>query len=192
MIASEEIYELDHCKRLTAEEEYRLALSCRAGDPDAIRQMVDANLALVVCVASGYKDCGVPLVDLIQEGSIGLMTAARKFDPALGFRFSTYATQWIRHGITACIRKNSGIIHVSQRTVDNARKVRLARQALGEQASLDEVARYCGMEQSQVEKTLALVPEVLSIDEDAGWQLLEDMQTPQPHQELVRKELNCY
>lgn len=191
MIAAEELYlqQIRGIPRLTPEEEHRLALRCAAGDPEAICQMVDANLALVVAVAKSYSGSGVPLLDLVQEGSIGLLTAAKKFDPSLGYRFSTYATKWIRHGVTACIRKHSGMIRLSQRTAEKARKIALARQELGEQASLEEIARHCGMDPQQVEATLALVPEVLSIDESPVQELLEDMQMPQPQQELVRQEL---
>ena len=77
---------------LTAEQERELAMRCARGDEDAIRQMVDSNLRLVVSVAREYAGRGVPLLDLIQEGSIGLLVAAKKFDHTLEFRFSTYAT----------------------------------------------------------------------------------------------------
>ena len=191
MIAAEELYlqQIRGIPRLSPQEEYKLAVRCAAGDPDAIRQMVDANLGLVVSVARGYSDFGVPLLDLVQEGSIGLLTAARRFDPSLGYRFSTYATKWILDGVTGCIRKHSGMIRVSQRTADKARKIRKARETLGEYATVEAIARHCGMDVQQVEKTLALVPEVLSLDEGPVQELLEDMQMPQPQQELVRQEL---
>lgn len=174
---------------LSPEQELRLARDSAAGDPEAIRALVDANLRLVVSVAKGYAGCGVPLLDLIQEGSIGLLAAARKFDPAMNCRFSTYATKWIRHGVTRCILKHSGLIRVSQRTAEKARRIAAARQALGPEADLDAIAAHCGMERSQVEKTLALMPEVFSLDDGPAQVLLEDIRASEPQQELVRQEL---
>ena len=92
---------------LTAEEERSLARRSAAGDEEAIRQMVNSNLRLVVSVARKYAGRGVPLLDLIQEGSIGLLAAARKFDYSKDVRFSTYATKWIRHGVTRCLMNHT-------------------------------------------------------------------------------------
>ena len=97
---------------LTAEQERDLAKRCAAGDEAAIRQMVNSNLRLVVYIAKEYAGRGVALMDLIQEGSIGLLAAARKFDYTKDYRFSTYATKWIRQGVTRCLMNNSGIIRV--------------------------------------------------------------------------------
>ena len=88
--------EIRQIPRLTPEEERELARRCAQGDEEAIRKMVNANLRLVVSVAKEYSGRGVPLMDLIQEGSIGLLAAARKFDYTRDLRFSTYATKWIR------------------------------------------------------------------------------------------------
>ncbi len=174
--------------QLTPDEENLLAQKSAAGDPDAVRQLVAANLRLVVFVAKGYSDCGVPLLDLIQEGSIGLLAAARKFDPAMGNRFSTYATKWIRHGVIRCIQKHGGLIRVSQRTTDKIRKIEKARASL-ENPTVEAVAQLCGMDVSQVEKTLALMPEVCSLEDENARQYLEMLESPQPQEELVRREL---
>ncbi len=175
---------------LTPEEESLLAQKSAAGDPEAVRQLVAANLRLVVFVAKGYSDCGVPLLDLIQEGSIGLLAAAAKFDPTMGNRFSTYATKWIRHGVTRCIQKHGGLIRVSQRTADKMRKIEKARASL-EQPTVGAIAEKCGMDVSQVEKTLALMPEICSLDDDSARQYLEMLEAPQPQEELVRQELKA-
>ena len=98
--------------RLTPEQERLLAKRCAEGDEDAIRQMVNSNLRLVVSVAREYAGRGAPLLDLIQEGSIGLLAAAKKFDYTLDFRFSTYATKWIRQGITRYLLNHSNLIRV--------------------------------------------------------------------------------
>ena len=173
---------------LTPEEEYQLAQKSATGDPEAVRKLVAANLRLVVFVAKGYSDCGVPLLDLIQEGSIGLLAAAAKFDPSLGNRFSTYATKWIRHGVTRCIQKHGGLIRVSQRTADKIRKIEKARSVL-ENPTLEAIAVLCDMEPAQVEKTLALMPEICSLDDESLQQDLKQLEAPQPQEELVRREL---
>ena len=173
---------------LTSEEEYQLAQKSATGDPEAVRKLVAANLRLVVFVAKGYSDCGVPLLDLIQEGSIGLLAAAAKFDPSLGNRFSTYATKWIRHGVTRCIQKHGGLIRVSQRTADKIRKIEKARSVL-ENPTLEAIAALCDMEPAQVEKTLALMPEICSLDDESLQQDLKQLEAPQPQEELVRREL---
>ena len=162
---------------LTPEEEYQLAQKSAAGDPEAVRKLVAANLRLVVFVAKGYSDCG-----------IGLLAAAAKFDPALGNRFSTYATKWIRHGVTRCIQKHGGLIRVSQRTADKIRKIEKARDSL-ENPTIEAIAALCDMEPAQVEKTLALMPEICSLDDACLQQDLKQLEAPQPQEELVRREL---
>ena len=97
------LQEIRRYPRLSVEEERELARRCAEGDEEAIRRMVNSNLRLVVSVAREYAGRGVPLLDLIQEGSIGLLAAAKKFDYTLEFRFSTYATKWIRQGVTRCL-----------------------------------------------------------------------------------------
>ena len=109
--------------RLTPEQERDLAKRCAAGDEAAIRQMVNANLRLVVYIAREYAGRGVALMDLIQEGSIGLLVAARKFDYTKEYRFSTSATKWIRQGVTRCLMNNSGLIRVPLHTAERIRKV---------------------------------------------------------------------
>lgn len=183
---------------LTAQQERDLAQRCAAGDEDAIRQMVNANLRLVVSVAREYAGRGVPLLDLVQEGSIGLLAAARKFDYTLDYRFSTYATKWIRQGITRCLMNHSGLIRVPMHTAERIRKVAAARaellQETGEEPDVAQVAARCGMSEDKVEKYLSLQPKTCSLDAPAGEDdamlvLLEDLQAPHPQEELVREEL---
>ena len=194
------LHEIRRYPRLTAEEERDLAKRCAEGDEEAIRQMVNSNLRLEVSVAKEYAGRGVPLLDLIQEGSIGLLAAAKKFDYTLDFRFSTYATKWIRQGVTRCLMNHGGMIRVPLHTAERMRKIQQAESALRQEQGTDpteeEIARRCDMPVAKVRQLMQLNPEVCSLDAPAGGDdgtlgiLLEDIQAPQPHEELVREELN--
>lgn len=185
--------------RLTPEEETHLAKRCAEGDSQAIRQMVNANLRLVVSVAKEYSDRGHPLLDLIQEGSIGLLSAAKGFDYTRDYRFSTYATKWIRQGIQRYLQEQEWLIRVPRHTADQMRKLRKTRNMLtaelDRQPTCEELAACCGMEEEKVKQLLEWIPQICSLDATAGeyadtlQQMLEDEQTTQPYQELVRKSL---
>ena len=190
--------EIRRYPRLTPQEEKELAQRCAAGDADAVRHMVNSNLRLVVSVARDYAGRGVPLLDLIQEGSIGLLVAAQKFDPELDYRFSTYATKWIKQGVTRCLAGH-GMIRVPGHTAERIRRVMAARAALlqrnGTEPTPAQIGAYCDMPEDKVNHYLQLNPEVCSLDAPAGEEdgtlraLLEDLQAPQPFEELVRDEL---
>lgn len=192
--------EIRQYPRLTPEEEKELARRCAQGDEDAIRCMVNSNLRLVVSIAREYAGRGVPLLDLIQEGSIGLLVAAKKFDYTLDFRFSTYATKWIRQGVTRCLMNQSGSIRVPLHTAERMRKVDATRGALlqetGKEPTNAEIARRLNMPEEKVARLRRLTPETCSLDAPAGEDddgtlrlLLEDAQAPQPQEELIRREL---
>lgn len=119
--------EIRRYPRLTPEEERQLAMRCAQGDEGAIRQMVNSNLRLVVSIAREYAGRGVALMDLIQEGSIGLLVAARKFDYTKDYRFSTYATKWIRQGVTRCLMNHGSAIRVPLHTAERMRKIEAVR-----------------------------------------------------------------
>lgn len=193
--------EIREIPRLTPEEERELARRCAQGDEEAIRKMVNANLRLVVSVAKEYSGRGVPLLDLIQEGSIGLLAAARKFDYTRDLRFSTYATKWIRQGVTRCLLNHAGAIRVPVHTAERMRKVQAAQAALrqeqGTEPTAEEIAARVDMPKEKVAELLQLSPDVCSLDVPVGDEdkssfgnLLEDLEAPQPQEELVRKELN--
>ena len=185
---------------LTAEQERALAKRCAEGDNDAIRQMVNANLRLVVSVAKEYAGRGAPLMDLVQEGSIGLLVAAQKFDYTLDFRFSTYATKWIRHGVTRYLLNHANLIRVPAHTAEKLRKIVLMRGKLqqenGAEPTREELARACDMPVDKLCQLMRLHPEVSSLDAPLGdddgavGSLLADVHAPQPYEKLVRDELN--
>lgn len=191
--------EIREYPRLTVEEERELARRCADGDKDAIRHMVNSNLRLVVSIAREYAGRGVALLDLIQEGSIGLLVAARKFDYTLDFRFSTYATKWIRQGVTRCLMNHAGLIRIPLHTAERMRKIDAARTVLrqesGEEPSVEELAERTGISPEKVQEIVRLIPEICSLDVPVGdddgtlGTLVEDIQAPQPQEELVRREL---
>ena len=197
---SQFLREIRQYPRLTPEEEKTLARRCAAGDEDAIRQMVNSNLRLVVSIAREYAGRGVALLDLIQEGSIGLLTAARKFDYTMDCRFSTYATKWIRQGVTRCLINHGSPIRVPLHTAEKMRAVAAAKNALtqetGQEPTTAQIARRCGLPEQRVKELMLLTPDVCSLDVPTGegddgvlGNLVEDSLSPQPYQELVRQEL---
>ena len=192
------LQEIRSIPMLSQREEKELAVLCSTGDQEAIRHMVNANLRLVVSIAREYAGRGVPMLDLIQEGSIGLLTAAKKFDPSLGFRFSTYATKWIRRGVLRCLTEQSDVIRVPSYTAEKIRKVQAAqtvlRQQKGSEPTAEDLAVQLQMPAEKVESLLYLGPQVSSLDEPVGedatvFMLLEDIHEPHPQQQLIREEL---
>ena len=183
---------------LSPEEERLLAQRTAAGDEDAIRQLVNSNLRLVVSIARKYAGRGVPLLDLIQEGSIGLLAAARKFDYTLDNRFSTYAAKWIFRGVIRCLLEHDKLIRIPAGTAEQIWKVEQVRAALlqenGTAPTDAQVAALSGLSESRVAELIAFRPELCSLETPVGEDgtlglLLEDLQTPQPQEQLVRREL---
>ena len=120
----------------TAEEEYATAVRARAGDFPARQSMIEHNLRLVVSIAKGYLGRGVPLSDLIEEGNLGLMHAIAKFEPERGFRFSTYASWWVRQSIERAIMHQARLVRLPVHVVRELNQVIKARRALEAQSSL--------------------------------------------------------
>lgn len=185
---------------LTVQQEQALARRCAEGDPEAIREMVSCNLRLVVSVAREYGGRGVPLLDLIQEGSIGLIVAAEKFDYTLDFRFSTYATKWIRQRITRCLLSHQELIRVPTHTAERMRKIMAAKSAFqqenGREPTLPELAEQTELPPAKVEQLISLTPEICSLDVPVGedgegsmLSMLPGDDSCEPQAEMIRQEL---
>lgn len=192
--------EIRSVPRLTEQQERELAMRCAQGDEEAIRHMVSANLRLVVSIARRYYNGAVPLPDLIQEGAIGLITAAKKFDYTLDYRFSTYASKWIRQGVIRCAINNENPVRVPAHTAAWIRKVVQAQNALRleleREPDVGEIAGYCQLSQERTAQLLQLQPQLISLDapageEDAIGSLVEDVRSPEPQQAVIRQEMMC-
>lgn len=157
---------------LTPEEEVALTKAVQSGDQKARQRLIESNMRLVINIAKTYRNRAIPLEDLIQEGAIGLMQAAERFDPDKGFRFSTYATHWIRQAIGRAIDNKSKAIrlpaHVSQslRRVEKER-LRLARE-LGYDPSPEQIAAAMGISAKKLITLLQSSQELLSLDMTVG------------------------
>lgn len=153
---------------LTAEEEARLARRVRTGDFEARQTMIVRNLRLVVNIAKHYLNRGIPLLDLVEEGNLGLMHALEKFDPERGFRFSTYATWWIRQNIERAIMNQSRTIRLPVHVVKELNQVLRAQRNLesrgGGESSLERIAQQLGRPLEEVQAVLALGEHTASLD----------------------------
>ncbi len=157
---------------LTAAEEVELAKRIERGDKQAKDRMINSNLRLVVSIAKRYQGHGLPLGDLIQEGIIGLNRAAEKFDWRRGFKFSTYATWWIRQACQRAISNQSRTIrvpaHVHERRVKLARVTRQFEAANGREPTDDELAEAAGLELQHVQEALGAVEASVSLNQAVG------------------------
>ena len=164
--------EIGRVPLLTAEEEIELAKRIEEGDEEARRKLAEANLRLVVSIAKRYVGRGMLFLDLIQEGNLGLLKAVEKFDYRKGYKFSTYATWWIRQAVTRAIADQARTIRIPVHMVETINKLmRISRQLLqeyGREPTIEEIADAMGMTEDKVREILKIAQEPVSLETPIG------------------------
>ena len=196
--------EIGRVPLLTAEEEVALALRIQEGDPEAKQELAEANLRLVVSIAKRYVGRGMQFLDLIQEGNMGLMKAVEKFDHEKGFKFSTYATWWIRQAITRAIADQARTIRIPVHMVETINKlIRIQRQLLqdlGREPTPEEIGAEMDLPPEKVREILKIAQEPVSLETPIGEEddshlgdFIEDQEATSPADhaayELLKEQL---
>lgn len=164
--------EIGNIKMLTPEEEQDIARRIAEGDKSAKQRLSEANLRLVVSIAKRYLGRGMPLLDLIQEGNLGLIKAVDKFDPSKGFKFSTYATWWIRQSVSRAIADQARTIRIPVHMVENINRVKKAQSHLlnenGKDPTTAEVAEYADLPEEKVIEIMRVAQDLVSLEAPVG------------------------
>jgi RNA polymerase primary sigma factor len=182
---------------LTPAEERELARRKDAGDEEAKRKLIESNLRLVMSITRNYTKAGVPLLDLIQEGNLGLIRAVEKFDYKLGFKLSTYATWWIRQAVTRALADQGRTIRLPVHVADQVRRLMRARRQLAQKLNREpteaELAKESGFPEKRVRELLDLVEDPVSLETPVGdgesmyADLIEDIHSERPDESTSKK-----
>lgn len=202
------LHEIGKIPLLTAEEEIDLAMKIREGNQRAKDKMAEANMRLVVSIAKRYTGRGLDFLDLIQEGNTGLLRAVEKFDPDKGFKFSTYATWWIRQAITRAIADQARTIRIPVHMVETINKLlrtqRRMTQQLNREPTMEELSKELEMEPEKIEYIMKIKQDISSLDAAVGrdgeeddsvlGDFIEDEDTATPEEsatsELLREQIS--
>src|SRR5919202_805611 len=182
---------------LTPAEERELARLKDEGDEGAKRRLIESNLRLVMSITRNYVNSGVPLLDLIQEGNLGLIRAVEKFDYRMGYKLSTYATWWIRQSITRALADQGRTIRLPVHVAEQVRRLMRARRVLAQKLNrdptIDELAKESGFPSRRVEELLELVEDPVSLETPVGdgeslyADLIEDVHSDQPDESTAKR-----
>jgi RNA polymerase primary sigma factor len=184
---------------LTPEEELELAERARNGDEEAKQKLVEANMRLVMNIAKHYRNALVPFEDLVQEGAIGLMNAVERYDPSKGYRFSTYATHWIRQAIGRAIDNKAKTVRIPAHVAELLRKMEKTREHLrretGDEPSIEQLAKAMGVSAKKVMQLQQAAQEPLSLDMLVGEEedtslgsLIHDQNVRDPEEVMLEME----
>lgn len=185
---------------LSADEELQIAIRAHEGDERARRTLVESNMRLVICIARHYRNCGMMTEDLVQEGAIGLVTASSRFDPGRGYRFSTYATHWIRQAMNRAIEAKGHCIRLPSHVMERTRRIAQMRAEIqketGQDPTVEELGSRLGMPGMKVAAYLLISQDPISLEllvgDDAPTELgalLHDTTAVDPEQAVMVDEL---
>ncbi|MEJ5251465.1 MAG: RNA polymerase sigma factor RpoD/SigA [Chthonomonadetes bacterium] len=184
---------------LTPEEEQELAERARKGDEEARQKLVEANMRLVMNIAKHYRNALVPFEDLVQEGAIGLMNAVERYDPSRGYRFSTYATHWIRQAIGRAIDNKAKTVRIPAHVAEQLRRMERERERLrretGDEPSIEQLAKAMGVSPKKILQLQQAAQEPLSLDMLVGEEedtslgsLIHDQNVRDPEEVILEME----